>query len=569
MKTARVLIVEDEAVVQLHLRRLVEALGHQVVGAVSSAGRALELAAREQPDLALVDVNIEGDVDGITVAREIESRHGTTVVFVTAFADDSTLARAGEIGSRGYVVKPFSEAQLKAALATALSARGRATDSVRGEELRDVLSRLGDGVVITDPAGRTTFVNPLAESLLARVRADVIGEPLDRIVDFVATGEREKLRRWLDDGAATVPGFDDDVEVRCGDGRTTRIEIEVLPLRSQAGAVSGWAVLLHALAGPDARDTRAGWRRRVAGTGEFHRMIGRSDPMLALFERIERLAAVPWTVLIEGETGCGKELAARALHDLSPRARGPFVAINCAGLTDTLLGSQLFGHRRGAFTGAVENQVGVFEAADRGTLFLDEIGDVSPALQKSILRVLDDSMVLRVGDTEPRRIDVRVVCATQRDLEEEVAAGRFRSDLLFRLRGARLLLPPLRARGDDIVLIAEHFLAGAARTLSRDIEGFAADAVAALRNYPWPGNIRELRGAVDHAALASAGPRISRGDLPPEVVAGIAADASGERARLLAAIDRAGGNRSRAAALLGMSRATLYRRLAEFGLPDE
>jgi DNA-binding NtrC family response regulator len=217
----------------------------------------------------------------------------------------------------------------------------------------------------------------------------------------------------------------------------------------------------------------------------------------------------------------------------------------------------------------VEHQTGVFEAADGGTLFLDEIGDISPALQKSLLRVLDDGLMMRIGESVARRTDVRVICATQRDLEQEVAAGRFRADLLFRLRGARLLLPPLRARGEDIVQLAERFLSAAKQTLNKRIEGFATDALDAMRVYAWPGNVRELRSAVDHAALASSGHQIGRSDLPPEIATAVPAEAPDERGRLLAAIARAGGNRSRAAALLGVSRATLYRRLAQFGVAED
>ncbi|MDH5627907.1 MAG: sigma 54-interacting transcriptional regulator, partial [Candidatus Krumholzibacteria bacterium] len=488
---------------------------------------------------------------------------------VTAFADDSTLARAGDIGSHGYVVKPFSEAQLKAALATALAARGRLAGSLGGEALRGVLSRLGDGVVLIDASGHVTFANPLAEQMFAREGIRLPGERLDRVLQVSPAGIRDALRRWLDDGASGSPPFGDEpVEIRCGDGGMIRGEVEILPLRFGAGAASGWAVLVHATTSGPGTD-RTALRKRLAPGGEFHGIIGRSDAMLALYERIEKLAGVPWTVLIEGETGCGKELAARALHTLSPRARGAFVAVNCAGLTDTLLGSQLFGHRRGAFTGAVESQVGVFEAANGGTLFLDEIGDISPALQKSVLRVLDDNVVTRVGETEGRRVDVRVVCATQRDLDEEIAAGRFRADLLYRLRGARLILPPLRTRGDDIVLLAQHFLAAAARTLAKRLDGFSPEALAAIQRYSWPGNVRELRGAIDHAALASVAAVIARTDLPAEVLAGAPAEPGDDRSRLVNALQRAGGNRSRAAALLGISRATLYRRLAQFGLADD
>ncbi len=309
--------------------------------------------------------------------------------------------------------------------------------------------------------------------------------------------------------------------------------------------------------------------------GRFGKMVGRSTPMRSLYEKIEEIAAGDWTVLIEGETGVGKELVARALHAASPRKNGPFIATNLAGLSDSLVASQLFGHRRGAFTDAVSDQQGLFEAAEDGTLFLDEIGDASETLQVSLLRALEEREVVRIGETTPRKFNVRVIAATNRNLGASAAGGEFRKDLLYRLRVARISIPPLRERGDDIALLAETFLDEARATTGKARIRFAHHTVRRLLTHHWPGNVRELRNAIDHAAIHCKGSTIQQYDLPPEFhekstgTGAIPRELSTpdqERDRITEALKQTAGNRSGAARLLGISRATLYRRLESLGI---
>lgn len=293
-------------------------------------------------------------------------------------------------------------------------------------------------------------------------------------------------------------------------------------------------------------------------------MMGESAPMRQVYERIADLASVDATVLIEGETGTGKELVARAIHRASPRRHKPLVAVNCAGLTESLLTSQLFGHRRGAFTGAIADQVGLIEAAHGGTLFLDEVGDMPLSVQTSLLRVLQEREITRLGETKSRKVDVRFVAATHRNLKEEVAAGRFRADLLYRIRVATIRVPALRERRDDIPLLAESFLGEFTGGLTgRDI---TAGAMRLLCEYPWPGNVRELRAAIESAAVCAKHPRIDVPDLPAEMRSHLCGQEALDwrslpRQTVLGALEEARGNRSRAARLLGVSRATFYRHL--------
>jgi PAS domain S-box-containing protein len=300
-------------------------------------------------------------------------------------------------------------------------------------------------------------------------------------------------------------------------------------------------------------------------------MIGQSPAMLNLFDQIEQLAQGDWTVLLQGETGVGKELVARAIHAASTRHNGEFVAVNCAGLTDSLLGSQLFGHKRGAFTGAESDQLGVFEAAAGGTLLLDEIGDISPTVQAALLRVLQEKEITRLGETRVHKVDVRIIFSTNRNLLERVEGGHFREDLLYRIRGARIHVPPLRERREDIALLATAFLAQQRATSGKLVLDFDPQVIEQMIRYDWPGNIRELRSAVEHALVRCHGRHISLADLPSEVLEAAQPQPElspddDQRTRILNALRTTGGNRARAARVLGIGRATLYRQLKELGI---
>jgi DNA-binding NtrC family response regulator len=327
-------------------------------------------------------------------------------------------------------------------------------------------------------------------------------------------------------------------------------------------------------------------RRPSAGRvreGALGAMVGHARVMREVFDAVRRVAPTDATVLIAGETGTGKELVARAVHDLSQRASGPFVPVNCAALAEGVLESELFGHVRGAFTGATTDRKGLFAAARGGTIFLDEVGDVSLSLQQRLLRVLQEREVTPVGAVRPEPVDVRVVAATHRDLAREIEGGRFREDLYYRLDVFRIDLPPLRARASDVPLLVEAALA---RVRERSPGGPEATvsplAMRLLRAYRWPGNVRELFSVVESAAIRAGGPRIEAQHLPeairdPEARGGPgpqeerykAPAPADERAAIVAALEEAGGSRSRAAELLGMSRTTLWRRMKDFGLGEE
>jgi len=319
---------------------------------------------------------------------------------------------------------------------------------------------------------------------------------------------------------------------------------------------------------------------RVLGREAFGGFVGASPAMQAVYRTLESVAASKATVFITGESGTGKEVAAETLHQASPRKGKPFIALNCGAIPRDLLESEIFGHVKGAFTGATENRLGAARSADRGTLFLDEIGEMPMDMQVKLLRFVQTGMVTPVGGTRAEAVDVRLVCATNRDILAEVQAGRFREDLYYRLYVVPVALPPLRARGEDVLLIARHFLALFAREEGKEFQGFDAAAEAAIRAYPWPGNVRQLQNVLRNAVVLHGGPLITRDMLPALLLHGAMPTAQAqppsvnpqslpveplalsERRLILAALEHTGQDVPRAAALLEVNPSTIYRKLS-------
>ncbi|MCP1675198.1 DNA-binding NtrC family response regulator [Natronocella acetinitrilica] len=325
--------------------------------------------------------------------------------------------------------------------------------------------------------------------------------------------------------------------------------------------------------------------RGLVSEDHFHGLVGQSRSMQSLYDQIRQLGQAVGPVLVIGESGTGKELVARAVHDESHRASGPFQAVNCAGVPAELLESEFFGHEAGAFTGAVKAHKGLFDQANGGTLFLDELGEMPLALQAKLLRVLQDGVIRPVGGSKEHTVDVRIVAATNRNLEERIEAGEFREDLFYRLETFTLRVPPLRERGEDLELLAALFLTRFAMQMERDIQGFSGDALATLKNYAFPGNVRELQNAVERAVTFCQGDTINVEHLPMRIRGGerrgIPAEAVDQVMRQVSdgpmlptlaelehryiryVLDQVGGNKRRAAAMLDVSRRTLYRKLDE------
>jgi DNA-binding NtrC family response regulator len=321
-------------------------------------------------------------------------------------------------------------------------------------------------------------------------------------------------------------------------------------------------------------------RKRVEERYGLEGLVGKSPPMLKVYDLIETVAQTDTTVLIYGESGTGKEVVANAIHLQSLRRGKPFVKVNCAALPETLLESELFGHERGAFTGALKQRKGRFEIANGGTLFLDEIGDISPGVQVKLLRVLQEKQFERVGGNETLSVDVRLICATQKDLKEEIQKGAFREDLYYRLNVVPIILPPLRERREDVLLLADHFINKFSKKIGRKIIGLSEDAKTLLLKYPFPGNIRELENMLERAIALLKGNEIQAEDLPEEVCGGdspvhticekiraskplSSATRVFEKEYIKSVLEKTKGKKGQAAEILGISRKTLWEKIKE------
>jgi two-component system, NtrC family, response regulator HydG len=325
----------------------------------------------------------------------------------------------------------------------------------------------------------------------------------------------------------------------------------------------------------DTQDRVVQLEEQVRTRASFGRLVGKSGEMQEAYRRIRLAAQSDVTVLLTGESGTGKELAASAIHSMSERRSGPFVAVNCAAIPEALLESELFGHVKGSFTGAIRDKVGLFQSADGGTLFLDEVGDMSSALQVRVLRALQEREVRRLGDDRVSKVDVRLVSATNRDLSKLLATGKLREDFYYRIRVFEIRLPPLRDRRDDIPLLVRHFLEQISARSPRASSAIDAAAMRALMDYPWPGNVRELQNAIEHAFVTAAGLPITLDHLPsemrrrPSVEKVLNPRQAAERERLVEALKKTGWNRTKAAELLGTSRVTVWKKMRRFGVQSD
>ena len=443
---------------------------------------------------------------------------------------------------------------------THLTNRLEASERTKDDALA-LLQHLGLAALVLDERGHVTFVSDRALEMIGLGFSDVVGQKFERVLPL-RKQDGQLIRHLLDGSSHTNSGGP-----FCLEGpRPKWLEMEIHrdPRHpDRCIIVLNDRTELHTL------------RQALHEQALFHDLVGKSPAMLRVYQLVRDVAQVDTTVLVEGETGTGKELIARAIHSSSARKNKPFIAANCAGLTDSILTSQLFGHKRGAFTGAIQDQQGLFEAAEGGTLFLDEIGDIPPSVQTALLRVLQEKEITRLGEARPRKVNVRVLAATHHNLSEDVVRGSFRADLLYRIRIARVQLPPLRERREDISLLAQAFLSQICTATGKTVERLAPETLHRLMAYPWPGNVRELRSAIEFGVISCKGTDILPADLPPEIVAlsvvpspptWIPLSGQDEKAKVLAALSDAKGNRTEAAKRLGVSRATFYRRLVELNI---
>jgi len=431
-----------------------------------------------------------------------------------------------------------------------------------------ILESISDGVFTVDMEWRVTSFNRAAEKITGVPRKEAIGRRCSDVFRSSMCGDACALQQTLKTGKAIIGKSGYIVD---SDGNRIPISISTALLREGNGRVIGGAETFRDLSEVEALREELGAKFRVGD------LTSRSPLMQRVFEVLPAIAVSPSTVLILGETGTGKELVARTIHSLSPRSRGPFIAVNCGALPDTLLESELFGYKAGAFTDAQKDKPGRFGLAAGGTLFLDEIGEVSPALQVRLLRVLQERTYEPLGATRSEVADVRVIVATNRDLAERVRQGFFREDLYYRVNVVRLELPPLRRRKEDIPLLVGQFVDRFNRLQQKAVQGIAAEALSLLMAHDWPGNIRELENAIERAFILCSEGTIGIAHLPGELTAhgataGTNADMRSahdilDAGAIRAALERNSFNRLAAARELGIHKTTLFRKMKKLGVP--
>lgn len=430
-----------------------------------------------------------------------------------------------------------------------------------------ILESISDGVFTVDEQWRVTSFNRAAEEITGVTRGQAIGQ---RCADVFRANLCESdcpLRQTLATGIAAVNRATFIIN---GHGTRIPISISTAILRDQQGNVIGGAETFRDLSLVEEL------RKEIQGRSKLGDIISRSASMRRVLEVLPRIAASESTILLRGETGTGKELIARAIHDLSPRQKGPFVAVNCGALPDALLESELFGYKTGAFTGATKDKPGRFALARSGTLFLDEIGEVSPALQVKLLRVLQERQYEPLGATRSEKADVRIIAATHRDLAAQVEQENFRQDLYYRINVMKVELPPLRERREDIPLLASHFVSLFNALQNKRVCGIRPDALAVLTAHDYPGNVRELQNIIEHAFVLIEQGEIELAHLPREIVPTAVPHASNrgmkqavtltETQAIRDALKTADGSRLGAAKQLGIHKSTLFRRIKDLGI---
>jgi PAS domain S-box-containing protein len=577
---ASVLVVEDERVLRLTFEQFLRNEGYEVATA-ESYDKALIHIEDHDFDVIVTDIILEGRT-GVDLLRTVKRLNlSGEVIMVTGEPNVETASEAVRLGAFDYLPKPVTGRDLTRVVRLALERKKLSEErdlyakrvDVFRRELEAVFNSVKEGIVTVDADMQIQQLNQATRDILGLRGNPMVGHELETAIPEDMAAARQALVETIR-SREPVPEF--RLETRGNNGRHRVLVCSTTPLLPDGG-IEGGAVLLI-------RDvTRLTvLEKQVEDQHQYHNMIGRSARMQEIFGLIRNLAETDSTVLIEGESGTGKELVAAALHFASNRSGGPFIKVNCAALSEDILESELFGHVKGAFTGALRDRVGRFEAADGGTILLDEIGDISPRLQLRLLRVLQEREFERVGDSIPIRTDVRVIASTNQDLVTKIQVGEFREDLYYRLNVVRIDIPPLRERREDVPLLVDHLCRRFNGAFKKEIMGVAPETMDIFMKYPWWGNIREMENCLERAFIVCHDTVILPRHLPPEVLnyessrrpadmsqqsTQFSARGQGiERERVLDVLSQTDWNVAKTARILGVARNTLYQKIKAHNL---
>jgi len=564
--SARILVIDDEESIRFTFERFFTTEGH-IVATAESCSAALARMNEESFDVVFADI-ILGDGTGIDILREIKARGlSCPVIMITGDPAVETAADSIRLGAFDYIPKPVNQESLLHATRTALKYKAVNEEKERYRtNLEAIFRSVRDAIITVDKEAVLIELNEAAMTMCGYSRDD-IGKPFSSLAR-VCNGRFVEIL-----GEAIKSGEPVEVDrIECLPPNSARrvISVRTYPLLGLQSTLAGVVMVLR-------DDTHvADLETELKEHRQFHRIVGRSGPMQKVYALIQALARVQTTVLITGESGTGKELVAEALHRAGERSHKPLVKVNCSALPESLLESELFGHVKGAFTGAVRDNVGRFHRADGGTIFLDEVGDISPMIQLKLLRVLEEREFERVGSSAPTRVDVRLIAATNRNLMDKVNRGELREDLYYRLKVVEIRVPPLRDRREDIPLLVEHFRNGFNAKFKKTIEAISSDILKAFLKYPWPGNVRELEHTMEHAFVLCSQNIITFDHLPPDFMSAPEIEHRSpdetqavDSQAILEALDKTAWNKAKAARLLGIDRVTLYRKIKRYNLTKD
>ncbi|MCF6158951.1 MAG: response regulator [wastewater metagenome] len=558
---AKILVIDDEESIRFTFERFLQDEGYEVI-TVRDYTEALTKASDSNFDLIFADVILESNT-GIDFLREIRKRNfHSPIIMVTGSPNIETASDALRLGAFDYIPKPVRQETLLRVTKIALQHKALVDEKEKyRSNLEAIFSSVKDAIITVDKELSVLEINDAAKSI-CNLSRDAIGKPVNSLSNFC---NRQCLKALEETIEEKQPVEIYRLECKHKFHPHQVVNITTYPLLDNKGIFSG-AVLI-------VRDEThlADLERDMRERQQFHNIIGKSEKMQMIYSLIENLADVQTTVLVTGESGTGKELVAEALHHKGERSNKPFVKVNCSALSESLLESELFGHVKGAFTGAVQDRVGRFQKANSGTIFLDEIGDISPRMQLQLLRVLQEREFERVGDSTPIRVDVRVVAATNQNLKEKIRRGEFREDLYYRLKVVEIQLPHLRERKEDLPLLVNHFINKFNKKLNREITAVSSDVQKIFMEYQWPGNVRELEHTLEHAFILCRQKTITVNHLPSTFKEFAGAKTSfledmkvDEPQAILQALKKASWNKALAARLLGMSRRTIYRKIHDY-----
>lgn len=568
---SHILVIDDEKTIRFGFKRILTGEGYEVTTA-ENYDAVLEIFSRIEPDLIFSDILL-GTHTGIDVLSEVKKKKMLCpVILITGKPSLETSAEALRLGAFDYIPKPIRKETLLRLTRHGLRHK-QLEDKRRQLELDNlevrknmeaIFSSLKEGIITVDQNRQVTQLNPAAVNMCGLQLGDWIGNDPEKGNHFCTSACINVLKEAL---TKQKPTKEYKIECRHHDRPEQVVVLTGTPLQPSGGKCSGVVLVLRDIT------ERLSLERELQEKYRFHRIIGKSDKMQEVFGLIKNISESDSTALIIGETGTGKELAAHAIHHSSHRKDKPFVKVNCSALSEGLLESELFGHVKGAFTGAIDNKDGRFEIAHQGTLFLDELGDISPLIQLKLLRVLQEKEFERVGDSTPIKSDVRILAATNCDLKEKVKQGEFREDLFYRIKVVTIDLPPLRKRREDIPLLSRHFLELFNQRFKKKIQGFSNEITDAFMSYPWPGNIRELEHAVEHGFVICRSDMMLFKHLPAEIKEYFQSQKKRSPTKkdlkkqdIFNALNKTGWNKSKAARILGIARRTIYYKIEEFNI---